>query len=142
MNSQRSLPSGMANVIVATVIVTNTSRVLFPIQTFFETLVEIIVRAEMLRICQICLIVVTGFVASAPQTFAQPQQRAPAKRTAPTQEPTPEPSPSEEQQDVDTLKINTNLVTVPVIATTVDGNYLRDLREGEFSISEDGVKQE
>ncbi|MDQ2938390.1 MAG: VWA domain-containing protein, partial [Acidobacteriota bacterium] len=37
---------------------------------------------------------------------------------------------------------NTNLITVPVIATTSDGNYIPDLRQNEFSVSEDGVKQE
>jgi len=48
-------------------------------------------------------------------------------------EPSPEPSPEtslvEEQQELETLKINTNLVTVPVIATTAEGNYVPDLRQ-------------
>jgi hypothetical protein len=44
-------------------------------------------------------------------------------------------------QEAETLKINTNLVTVPIIATTIEGNYIPDLRQEEFSISEDGEKQ-
>jgi hypothetical protein len=64
----------------------------------------------------------------------------------PAAEPVVEPSPVEnqpgEQQEVETLKINTNLVTVPVIATSVEGNYIPDLRQEEFSISEDGEKQQ
>jgi hypothetical protein len=43
---------------------------------------------------------------------------------------------------VETLKTETNLVTVPVIATSRDGVYLPDLQQVEVSISEDGVKQE
>jgi len=84
-------------------------------------------------------------VAALPQTPSRSQQRLPTKRTT-RQEPAPEASPespsSAEQQEVETLKIDTNLVTVPVIASSVDGNYLPDLQQSEFSVSEDGVKQE
>src|SRR5689334_17033689 len=44
-------------------------------------------------------------------------------------------------QDVDTIKIDTNLVTVPVIATDRNGTYVADLRQEEFSLTEDGVAQ-
>jgi Mg-chelatase subunit ChlD len=102
-------------------------------------------KAELLRICLICSICIAGVVAALPQTPSQSQQRPPAKRT-PRQEPTPEPSPesssSAEQQEVETLKIDTNLVTVPVIASSLDGTYLPDLQQTEFNILEDGVKQE
>ena len=60
----------------------------------------------------------------------------------PTPPPTPEPSPPEEVQDAETIKIDTNLVVVPVIATSVEGNYIPDLRQEEFTVSEDGDKQE
>ena len=52
------------------------------------------------------------------------------------------PSPPEEPQDVETLKIDTDLVTVPVIATDTRGLYIADLRKEEFTITEDGVAQE
>lgn len=42
-------------------------------------------------------------------------------------------------QDIETVKIDTNLVTVPVIATDINGTYVADLRQEEFLISEDGV---
>lgn len=42
-------------------------------------------------------------------------------------------------QDVETIKIDTNLVTVPVIATDANGVYVGDLRQEEFVLSEDGV---
>src|SRR5689334_15641912 len=45
-------------------------------------------------------------------------------------------------QDVDTIKIDTDLVTVPVIATDNNGAYVADLRQEEFSVTEDGVAQQ
>jgi hypothetical protein len=57
------------------------------------------------------------------------------KRTA-----TPPPPPREEQDTV--LKIDTNLVTVPVIASSRNGNYIADLKKEEFTLAEDGVPQE
>lgn len=50
--------------------------------------------------------------------------------------------PPEPSQDVDTLKTDTNLVSVPVIATDVGGTYVADLTREEFTISEDGVKHD
>lgn len=84
---------------------------------------------------------------SKPAVKSQPQSEpSPPLTTEPTREvtsePSPEPTPAEELQEADTLKINTNLVTVPVIATSVEGSYIPDLRQEEFSISEDGEKQE
>jgi Mg-chelatase subunit ChlD len=52
------------------------------------------------------------------------------------------PNPPQEPQDVETLKIDTDLVTVPVIATNRDGLYITDLRQEEFTITEDNVAQE
>ena len=45
-------------------------------------------------------------------------------------------------QDVETVKIDTNLVTVPVIASSRTGSYIADLKKEEFKLSEDGVPQE
>lgn len=47
----------------------------------------------------------------------------------------------DEGQEVETVKVNTNLVTVPIIASTREGAYVPDMRQEEFSIYEDGVKQ-
>lgn len=46
------------------------------------------------------------------------------------------------QGEVETVKIDTNLVTVPVIASSRTGNYITDLRKEEFKLAEDGVAQE
>ncbi len=46
------------------------------------------------------------------------------------------------QNDLETIKIDTNLVTVPVIASSRTGHYITDLQKEEFKLSEDGVPQE
>ncbi len=51
-------------------------------------------------------------------------------------------NPPAEPQDIETLKIDTDLVTVPVIATDTGGLYVADLRQDEFTITEDGVPQQ
>ena len=50
--------------------------------------------------------------------------------------------PSSPDQDVETLKIDTNLVTVPVIASSRTGSYIADLKKEEFKLSEDGTPQQ
>lgn len=71
---------------------------------------------------------------SAPALFSQTPD--PTKRTtAPSDKVTAE-------QASDSYKIDTNLVTIPVIASTRSGLYVADLRKEDFSIFEDGVKQE
>jgi VWA domain-containing protein len=50
--------------------------------------------------------------------------------------------PQDPPQDIETLKIDTNLVTVPVVATDSSGVYVADLRQDEFSLTEDGVAQQ
>ena len=52
----------------------------------------------------------------------------------------PEQTPAE-PQELDTLKTDTDLVTVPVIATDKGGLSITDLRQAEFAITEDGVSQ-
>lgn len=115
-------------------------------------------RQAVLRLILVFGICVAVALAFASQTPAQ-GRRSPA-RTTPERKPTPkstpapsaspdsstkaslEPANEPEQQDVDTLRITTDLVTVPVIATTREGNYIPDLRQNEFTVSENGVKQE
>lgn len=52
------------------------------------------------------------------------------------------PPPPSKDEDVETLKIDTNLVTVPVIASSRDGKYIGDLKKEEFTLAEDGAPQE
>lgn len=86
-----------------------------------------------------------------PNTQPKPQPTPQVVRQ-PVPAPTAEPAPSEDQksdqeaqpqpQEIESLKTDTNLVTVPVIATTRDGIYIPDLRQEEFSIEEDGKQQQ
>lgn len=77
---------------------------------------------------------------------ANVQKDAPAKKPAPKrtdeEEETNVESDSEQQGPEDVLKVETDLVTVPVIATDRDDVYVPDLRQDEFTVYEDGVKQE
>lgn len=45
-------------------------------------------------------------------------------------------------QEVEVIKTDTNLVTVPVIATSINGLYITDLNKNDFILSEDGVQHE
>jgi hypothetical protein len=45
-------------------------------------------------------------------------------------------------QDLDILRIDTNLITVPVSVVDRDGRYISDLQKEDFQIAEDGVEQE
>jgi hypothetical protein len=106
------------------------------------------VKVKALRICLICSICLAAVsaVLPQPQSPSRSQQRAPTRK-APRPEPSPpesapQPSINGEPRDVETLKTDTNLVTVPVIATSVGGGYLPDLLQSEFKVSEDGVQQE
>src|SRR5215467_7947337 len=69
-----------------------------------------------------------------------------AQRTPPQKPQKPKPESASSQpapdQDIETLKIDTNLVTVPVIASSRTGTYIADLKKEEFKLSEDGVPQE
>jgi len=71
-------------------------------------------------------------------SFGQSQNPKPQKPAPPPSTTQPEQTPAE-PQDIDTLKTDTDLVTVPVIATDRNGTYITDLRQEEFSISEDDV---
>ena len=73
---------------------------------------------------------------------AQSQRETPRPQQKPATTNPPEASPEPPQGDVETLKIDTNLVTVPVIASSRTGTYITDLRKDEFKLAEDGVPQE
>lgn len=73
--------------------------------------------------------------------LAQPQKKPPvAAPQKPAKVEQVDEAPSE--QDLETVKVDTNLVTVPVIASSRTGRYIADLVKEEFKISEDGVAQD
>src|SRR5687767_2503438 len=73
--------------------------------------------------------------------LAQPQKKPPvAAPQKPAKVEQVDEAPAE--QDLETVKVDTNLVTVPVIASSRTGRYIADLVKEEFKIAEDGVPQE
>ena len=76
-------------------------------------------------IASVILVSLIGIVsAQSPTVTERPQNPA---------SPRPNPGVSASAQDeVETLKIDTNLVTVPVIASSRTGKYISDLRKEEF----------
>ena len=110
-------------------------------------------RNEVLRFCLACCIALAAIALVATASHAQRGRPSTRPKTAapqptPVPEPsrplpkTPTPEPEPEPRDLDTLKTDTNLVIVPVVATSREGNYIPDLRQEEFSVSENGVQQE
>lgn len=86
-------------------------------------------------------LVVLVFTASA-MLFAQSPRKV---RTRPAEQrplPSEQPEPTPPERAEETLKIDTNLVTIPVIASDGNGLFVSDLKQDEFTIYEDGVKQE
>lgn len=84
------------------------------------------------------------FAQSAPSKKSPRNQKTnqrQSKPSPPVAEPPAEPATPDDQGEVDTLKIDTDLVVVPVVATDANGLYVADLREEELAIAEDGVNQ-
>jgi VWFA-related protein len=93
-----------------------------------------------MRILTAIIVVVVLFASLAPAQRSRAPQRPREPKPAKTTLPEPEAEPP--QKEVETLKIDTNLVTVPVIASSRSGSYISDLRKEEFSLTEDGVAQQ
>src|ERR1051325_675007 len=90
------------------------------------------------RAVPIFLVVAIALTAAFAQT--RPASQKPnSPKPAPTQPPE---RPPDEPQDIETLKTDTDLVTVPLIANDSNGTYITDLRQEEFTIQEDGLQQQ
>ncbi|HEV8204654.1 MAG TPA: hypothetical protein VGP98_10475, partial [Pyrinomonadaceae bacterium] len=87
----------------------------------------------------ILLVVTIALTAAFAQTKPASQKTNPP---VPTPASTPPENPPAEPQDTETLKTDTDLVTVPLIASDRGGVYVTDLRQEEFAITEDGVAQQ
>jgi len=80
-------------------------------------------------------LLIIGILSCTSISIAQTSRDQKPKQDASDQQPP-------KDQDVETLKIDTNLVTVPVIASSRTGTYIADLKKEEFKVAEDGVAQE
>ena len=89
----------------------------------------------------ILLLILTAAAASSSQT--RPRRAEPKTSTPPTaaNEPTPAGGAQEVGED-DVVRIETNLVTVPVSVMDRDGRYVTDLRKEDFRVYENGIEQQ
>jgi len=98
--------------------------------------------ATTLRLCVLLVLIAGVSVGAFGQTRPRPKPRATPIPDLPKPEDMDKPPAETPDKDIDTVKTDTDLVTVPVIATNRGGLYIGDLTQPEFSIVEDGVKQE
>ncbi|CAN5799008.1 hypothetical protein BH18ACI4_BH18ACI4_19300 [soil metagenome] len=104
-----------------------------------DSLLTVIARIPLLAV--VCISFQVGINAQTGRSGQVQGESQTTKRPEPSQQ-KPEPPAPGNQREVETLKIETNLVTVPVIATDRNGVYVSDLLKTDFSISEDGIPQE
>ena len=88
------------------------------------------------RAVLIFLVVAIALTAAFAQTRPASQKPNSPKPT-PTQQPE---TPPEEPQDIEKITTDTDLVTVPLIASDRDGTYVTDLRQEEFQLLEAGIR--
>lgn len=99
-------------------------------------------RGHRVKKIVLLLLALSVFASATAQSRRQRQKSPPPQKPAPVQQKEPAPEPTPPDQDVETLKTDTDLVTVPVIASSRTGKYVADLTKEEFKLSEDGVPQE
>jgi Mg-chelatase subunit ChlD len=99
------------------------------------------VLARISVLALLCVSLPVGSYAQAGRSGQVQRESQKTQRPEPAQQ-KPEAAATEDQKDVETVKIETDLVTVPVIATDRNGLYIPDLLKNDFSVSEDGVPQE
>ena len=80
------------------------------------------------------LALIASVISFTPDSAAQSQSR-------PRQQPQPTPSPQQVGEG-DVVRIDTELVTLTATVTDSRGRYRADLRQSDFTVYEDGVKQE
>ena len=96
--------------------------------------------SKTLRLTVVAVVIaITAWSAAAQTRPARPKPRA----TPVPENPLPdEAEKPQEPKDIDVIKTDTDLVTVPVIATDRGGLYVPDMAKEEFTIAEDGVNQQ
>jgi len=80
------------------------------------------------------LALIASAITLTPGTAAQSQSR-------PRQQPQPTPTPQQIEAG-DVIRVDTELVTLTATVTDTRGRYRADLRQNEFTVYEDGVKQD
>jgi len=93
------------------------------------------------------LILLLLFVIAIPAAFAQSRRVTPGgtgKSNERTAQPTPSPTPKQEdapEDDGEVIKVDTQLVTVPVRVMDRKGRFVDGLTQDNFQVFEDGIEQ-
>lgn len=90
------------------------------------------------------ILIVVGAISFSCWLILAPQSTAQSNRTTP-QHSQSRPSPTPPDQEIgegDTLRINTELVTLTATVTDGRGRYVANLKQTDFTVYEDGVKQD
>jgi Ca-activated chloride channel family protein len=74
-------------------------------------------------------------------TFAQTRPRR-AEQAIPEPSPAAQTRGPEPQEQIDVIRVNTTLVTVPVSVRDRNGRYIPDLQKEDFQVFEEGIEQE
>jgi VWFA-related protein len=74
-------------------------------------------------------------------TQERPAESKPAESPAPPKREEETAADAEEVDDGEAVRVDTNLVTLPVIANDRGGRHVADLKAEEFTVAEDGVEQ-
>jgi hypothetical protein len=113
-----------------------------------------IMRATLFSLLAVLILALLFVPASRAQSGAGPNLKKKGGQTAEGQpqkknEPSPPAEPSatdsadaQQDEDTETVKVETNLVTIPVIVSDRGDKYVGDLRQEEFSIYEDGAQKQ
>lgn len=91
-------------------------------------------RRIKLLVIVVAMVSLCGLLTFASLTRAQ-SNRNPQPRSSPI-------PPNQEVNEGDTLRINTDLVTLTATVTDARGRYVAGLKQSDFTVYEDGVKQE
>ncbi|HKP85937.1 MAG TPA: VWA domain-containing protein, partial [Blastocatellia bacterium] len=102
-------------------------------------------RSLIVTLCAAAILSSTLAIGTAAQSGPRPQKGDVNKKSA-QKEASPKTADAEnkrdDQQDADAVKLHATVVTVPVIASDRNGIYIPDLAKENFTLHEDGVRQE
>lgn len=92
-----------------------------------------------MRVMKIALMIVPFTVAALSFSF---DSKAQVKQPSPTPTPAVSPTASPKTKDEEVIKITTDLVTLTATVVDKNGRYRADLKQSDFTVYEDGTKQE
>ena len=92
-----------------------------------------------MRVMKIALMVIPFSIAALSFSFGS---KAQVKQPSPTPTPTASPALTPKIKDDEVIKIDTDLVTLTATIADKNGRYRADLKQSDFTVYEDGAKQE